>query len=55
MKKMVKTAGLLIVAALISTVLSGPRSAMAANAEEIDRDARAALKTLYDTTPAASA
>lgn len=53
MKKLIKTTGLLIAAALISSLLAGPRQALAADAAEIDRESRAALAKLYDTTPLA--
>ena len=53
MKKLIRTTGLLIVAALISAFLAGPHQAAAADAASINREARAALQTLYDTVPAA--
>jgi len=53
MKKLISTITILLVAALTAAILAGPRPAMAADAAAIDRDARAALSTLYDSTPLA--
>jgi lipid-binding SYLF domain-containing protein len=53
MKKLIRTIMIPLVVALTSTILAGQRPAMAADAKTIDRDARAALSALYDTTPAA--
>lgn len=45
----------LILAALAAVILIGPRQSLAADAEKIDADAKAALAALYATTPAAKA
>jgi lipid-binding SYLF domain-containing protein len=43
----------LILAALTTAILAGPRQALAADVAKIERDAKAALAELYATTPAA--
>jgi lipid-binding SYLF domain-containing protein len=53
MGKYFRTVALMIVAALTAAILAGPRPAMAAGAAAIDHKVHAALKALYETTPAA--
>jgi lipid-binding SYLF domain-containing protein len=53
MNTLLKTVAIPLVAALALTMLPVTRPAMAADAAAIDRDARAALQALYDSTPAA--
>jgi len=53
MKKSIGTIALLLVTILITAVLAVPQPAVAANAAAIDREAKAALATLYNTTPLA--
>jgi lipid-binding SYLF domain-containing protein len=53
MSKLIRTLAILLVAAVATAILAGPRPAMASGAASIDRKAQAALKTLYETTPAA--
>ncbi len=54
MKLRAKVRWVLVIALTITICQLGAGSALAAKAAEIDRDATAALKTLYKTTPAAS-
>ena len=53
MKKLISSLAMLLVAAVTTAILSAPRTAVAADAAEISRDAHAALQKLYDTTPKA--
>jgi len=53
MKNLISTMATLCVVALTAAVLSGPRPAVAADAAAIERDSKAALTKLYETTPAA--
>lgn len=55
MKKIARTTSTLLLAVLAFVVLCGPRPSLAADATEIERDARIALAKLYETTPAAKA
>ena len=49
----IRFAGAALVIATAATILMGPRPAFAESAAHINRDVDAALKVLYDTTPAA--
>jgi len=53
MKIFINSLSMLLVAALTTAILSAPRTAVAADAAEISRDAHAALQKLYETTPKA--
>lgn len=52
MKRMSPT-GITLVIAVLAAILVAPHQALAADAQEIERDALAALAELYETTPAA--
>jgi len=53
MKKLIRTVSTLLIALVATAVLAIPRPALAADAVAIERDAKAALAKLYETTPAA--
>jgi lipid-binding SYLF domain-containing protein len=53
MKKLIRTMTILLIAGVTAATLAGPRSAVAADAAKIDREAKAALSKLYKTTPLA--
>ncbi len=55
MKEVIRFPSTFILALVTLFVLAAPRQALAADAAEIERDARAALAKLYETTPAAKA
>jgi lipid-binding SYLF domain-containing protein len=50
-----RTIATLIIAVVTAVILAVPRLSLAADAAAIDRDSRAALAKLYETTPAAKA
>ena len=53
MNRGIRTIATLIIALLTTTILVAPRTAMAADSAAINRDSKAALAKLYETTPAA--
>jgi len=53
MKKQIRTVSTLLIALVATAVLTAPRPAMAADAAAIDRESKAALAKLYETTPVA--
>jgi len=53
MKNLIRTVSTLLIALIATAVLAIPRPALAADAVAIERDAKAALAKLYETTPAA--
>ena len=55
MGKHIRVVGTAVILVMAAITLLGPGPAMAASAAAIDRDADAALRTLYETTPAARA
>jgi len=55
MGKYIRIVGTAVILAVAAITLLGPDPAMAASAAQIDRDADAALRTLYETTPTAKA
>lgn len=54
MKKLISAISTLLITAVTITILIAPRPAMAADAEAIERDSKAALAKLYETNPAAN-
>jgi lipid-binding SYLF domain-containing protein len=55
MSKYIRIVGTAVILAVAAITLLGPDPAIAASAAQIDRDADAALRTLYETMPAARA
>jgi len=55
MFKYIRIVGTAVILVMAAITLLGPDPAIAASAAQIDRDADAALRTLYETTPAAKA
>jgi len=55
MFKYIRIVGTAVILVMAAITMLGPDSAMAASAAQIDRDADAALRTLYETMPAARA
>jgi len=53
MKKLIRTVSTLFIALVATAVLAIPRPAKAADAAAIERDSKAALAKLYETTPVA--
>jgi lipid-binding SYLF domain-containing protein len=53
MKKLIRTISTLLVALVTTAILAVPRPAMAIDAAAIERESKAALQKLYETTPAA--
>jgi len=53
MKKLIRTVSTLLVALVTTVVLAAPRPSMAIDTAAIERDSKAALAKLYETTPAA--
>jgi len=53
MKKLIRIVATVCVVALTAVILSAPRPAMAIDTAAIERDSKAALAKLYETTPAA--
>ena len=53
MKNQIKTISTLLIALVVTVILTVPQPAIAADAAAIERDAQAALAKLYETAPAA--
>ena len=53
MNRLIRTIVTSILALVTTTLLAGPRQSLAADAAAIDRESKAALQKLYDTTPVA--
>lgn len=53
MNKLIRTVSTLLVALVTTVIFAAPRPAMAIDTAAIERDSKAALAKLYETTPAA--
>jgi lipid-binding SYLF domain-containing protein len=53
MNRLLRTIATLLIALVTAVILATPHTAVAADAAAIERDAKAALAKLYETTPAA--